>query len=167
MGDIPATLKVKIVEIGIPEDCNVIFGQSHFIKTVDDLYETLVTSSPSLKFGIAFCEASQQRLVRNDGNDEEMSQLATTAAFDAGCGHTFFIYMKDGFPINVLNRVKAVEEVCRIFCATANSLQVIVAETRQGRGVLGVVDGEMPIGVEIDEDKTARREFLKTIGYKR
>ena len=167
MSDNPATLKPKIVEVAIPEGCNVIFGQSHFIKTVDDLYETLTASSPSLKFGIAFCEASQKRLVRTDGNDDEMIKAATAAAFDVGCGHTFFIYMKDGFPINVLNRVKAVEEVCRIFCATANKLQVIVAETKQGRGVMANVDGEMPMGVETDEDKTARREFLKTIGYKR
>ncbi len=157
----------KIVKVNIPVDCNVIFGHSHFIKTVEDLYEALVTASPSLKFGIAFCEASQKRLIRTDGNDEELIKLASTAAFDVACGHSFFIYMRDGFPINVLRRVKEVDEVCRIFCATANPLEVIVGETRQGRGVLGVVDGEAPLGIETEEDKTERKDFLRKIGYKR
>lgn len=157
----------KIVKVNIPVDCNVIFGHSHFIKTVEDLYEAMVTSSPSLKFGIAFCEASQKRLIRTDGNDEELIKLASAAAFDVACGHSFFIFMKDGFPINVLRRVKEVDEVCRIFCATANPLEVIVGETHQGRGVLGVVDGEAPLGIETEEDKKERSEFLRKIGYKR
>ena len=159
--------KTKIVKIEIPTDCNVIFGQSHFIKTVEDLYEALVGTSPTLKFGIAFCEASQKRLIRTDGNSDELIKLASTAAFDVACGHTFFIYLKDGFPINVLRRVKDVDEICRIFCATANPLEVLVAETKQGRGVLGVIDGEPPLGIESDDDRKERVEFLRKIGYKR
>lgn len=159
--------KTKIVQVDIPADTNVIFGMSHFIKTVEDLYETLVSSSTSLKFGIAFCEASMKRLIRTDGNDPELIEMAGTAAFDVACGHSFFIYLRDGFPINVLNRVKAVPEVCCIFCATANPLQVLVAETKQGRGVLGVIDGETPLGIETDDDRTERVAFLKKIGYKR
>lgn len=159
--------KEYVVEVSIPEGLNVVFGMSHFIKTVEDLYETLVSASPTLKFGIAFCEASQKRLVRSDGNDREMIELAEKAAFDVGCGHTFFVYMRDGFPINVLGRIKQVDEVCRIFCATANPLEVIVAETAQGRGVLGVIDGQTPLGVETDEDKAERVAFLRQIGYKR
>ena len=161
------TFRTKIVKVNIPSDCNVIFGQSHFIKTVEDLYEALITASPSLKFGIAFCEASQKRLIRTDGNDAELTKLATAAAFDVGCGHCFFVYLRDGYPINVLGRVKGVDEVCHIFCSTANPLEVIVIETRMGRGVMGVVDGEPPLGIETDEDKEERREFLRRIGYKR
>ena len=159
--------KTKIVSIEIPADCNIIFGQSHFVKTVEDIYEALITSSNLLQFGVAFCEASQKRLVRCDGNDEEMVKAATTAAYDVACGHSFFVFMKQGFPINVLNRIKNVEEVCRIYCATANPLQVLVAETTQGRGVLGVIDGESPLGIETETDKAERTAFLKTIGYKR
>jgi len=159
--------KQHIVKIDIPEGLNIIFGMSHFIKTVEDLYETLVTSSMSLKFGIAFCEASQQRLVRTEGNDPELIELAEKAAFDVGCGHCFIIYLRDGFPINVLGRVKAVDEVCRIFCATANPVQVLVAETDLGRGVMGVVDGQTPLGVEGEDEKAERKEFLRKIGYKR
>lgn len=167
MTRIDADFKTKIVQVDIPADANVIFGMSHFIKTVEDLYETLVSSSTSLKFGVAFCEASMKRLIRTDGNDPELIKMAGAAAFDVACGHTFFIYMRDGFPINVLNGVKAVPEVCRIFCATANPLQVLVAETKQGRGVLGVIDGETPLGIETDDDRTERVAFLKKIGYKR
>jgi hypothetical protein len=134
---------------------------------VEDLYETLVTSSGSIKFGIAFCEASGKRLIRTDGNDERLITAATKAADDVGAGHTFFIYLEEAFPINVLQRVKAVDEVCRIFCATANPLQVIVAESPQGRGVMGVIDGEPPVGVEKDEDKAERQAFLRSIQYKR
>jgi adenosine/AMP kinase len=159
--------RTKLTPVEIPADCNIIFGQSHFVKTVEDIYEALITSSPSLNFGVAFCEASQKRLIRTDGNSDEMIELATKAAFDVACGHTFFIFMKDGFPINVLNQVKNIAEVCRILCATANSLQVIVAESSQGRGVLGVIDGGSPLGVESDNDKVERIEFLKKIGYKR
>ena len=162
-----SSFKTKVVKIDIPEGCNVIFGQSHFIKTVDDIYEELAASSMSLKFGVAFCEASMKRLIRHDGNDEEMVEMATRACDDVACGHTFFIYLRDGFPINVLNRIKMVDEVVRIFCATANPLEVLVAETRQGRGVIGVVDGEPPIGVENNDDKAERREFLRKINYKR
>ena len=162
-----ADFKTKIVPVNIPEDTNVIFGMSHFIKTVEDIYETLVSSSTSLKFGVAFCEASMKRLIRTDGNDPVLIELASSAAFDVACGHTFFIYLRDGFPINVLSRVKAVPEVCSIFCATANPLQVIVIETIQGRGVLSVIDGETPLAIETDDDKAERVAFLKKIGYKR
>ncbi len=162
-----SNFKTKVVKVDIPEETNIIFGQTHFIKTVEDLYETLVESSPGIQFGIAFCEASQKRLIRTDGNNDELIKLATKAAFDVACGHTFFIYLKNSFPINVLNRVKNVSEVCRIFCATANPLEVLVAETEMGRGVLGVVDGSPPVGVESEEDKKERKEFLRSIGYKR
>jgi adenosine/AMP kinase len=161
------SFKEHVVKVDIPEGLNVIFGMSHFIKTVEDLYEALISSSPTLKFGIAFCEASQKRLVRTDGNDREMIEMAEQTAFDVGCGHTFFVFLRDGFPINVLTRVKQVDEVCRIFCATANPLQVLVAETDLGRGVLGVIDGLTPLGVEGDEDKRERIDFLRKIGYKR
>ena len=159
--------RTKVVKVEIPTDGNVIFGHSHFIKTVEDLYETLVSSSPGMKFGIAFCEASQKRLIRFDGNDDELIEMATKAAFDVGCGHSFFVYLRQGYPINVLNQIKNVSEVCRIFCATANPLEVVVVETNQGRGVLGVVDGEIPAGIETDADKEERIRFLQTIGYKR
>lgn len=161
------TIKTHVVTVTIPADCNVIFGNAHFIKTVDDLYEALVTSSAGIKFGIAFCEASQKRLIRTDGNDPELVDRAAQAAFDVGCGHTFFVYLRDSFPINVLDRVRQVQEVTRIFCATANPLQVIVAATGQGRGVMAVIDGEAPLGIETDDDKVERREFLRKIGYKR
>jgi hypothetical protein len=160
-------LRTRIVRVSIPDGINVVFGQSHFIKTVEDLYETLVSSSPSLKFGIAFCEASGKRLVRTDGNDSDLVELAQNAAFDVACGHTFFVYLKDGFPVNVLNRIRAVDEVCQIFCATANQLQVIIAESDQGRGVLGVIDGQPPVGIESEDDKKERLAFLRKIGYKR
>ncbi|MDX9857990.1 MAG: adenosine-specific kinase [candidate division Zixibacteria bacterium] len=161
------TLKIHVVAVAIPDGCNVILGHSHFIKTIEDLYEALIGSSPSLSFGIAFCEASQKRLVRSDGNDRDLVRMAEKAAFDIGAGHSFIVFMKNGFPINVLNRIKQVEEVTRIYCATANPLQVLVADTRQGRGVIGVVDGETPLGIESEEDKVERREFLRKIGYKR
>jgi adenosine/AMP kinase len=160
-------MKTKIIPVKIPSDCNIIFGMSHFIKTVEDLYEAMITSSTAVEFGIAFCEASQERLIRSDGNNEELIEMAEKAAFDIACGHTFIIYMRNGFPINFLPRIKMVPEVCRIFCATANPLEVIVAETDHGRGVMGVVDGEMPVAIEQDEHKAARRKFLRDIGYKR
>ena len=156
-----------IVRVNVPDGLNVVFGMSHFIKTTEDLYETLVTSSPALKFGLAFCEASGKRLVRTDGNDPELIEIAEKAAFDIGCGHTFIVYLRDGFPVNVLGRIRNVDEVCRIFCATANALQVLVAETDQGRGVLGVIDGQTPLGIEEEEDKQERLAFLRRIGYKR
>lgn len=159
--------KSKVVKVDVPEGTNVIFGHSHFIKTVEDLYEALVSSSPALEFGIAFCEASQKRLIRSDGNDGDLTELAEKAAFGVGCGHSFFIYLKNGFPINVLNSIKDVQEVVTIHCATANPVQIIVAETEQGRGVVAVIDGNSPLGVEGEEDKRERREFLRKIGYKR
>jgi uncharacterized protein len=160
-------LKTKTIRVEISDGLNVIFGQSHFIKTVEDIYEALVTASPTIKFGIAFCEASGKRLIRHDGNDANMIELACKAAFDVGCGHTFFVFLKDGFPINVVPRIKDVQEVCRIFCATANPLQIIVAESLQGRGVMGVIDGEPPLGIETESDQQERKAFLRKIGYKR
>lgn len=157
----------KIVKIHPPEGINIIFGQSHFIKTVEDLYEVLKTSSLGIKFGIAFCESSGKRLVRSDGNSQELIEMAEKAAYDVGAGHSFFIYLKDAFPVNVLNQVKSVPEVCHIYCATANPLQVLVAETELGRGVIAVIDGESPLGIESGDDKTERKEFLRKIGYKR
>ena len=160
-------IKTRLVRVAVPEGTNVIFGQSHFVKTVEDLYETLVASAPTLGFGIAFCEASGKRLVRTDGNSAKLIELAQAAAFDVASGHSFFVYLENGFPINVLNRIKGVDEVCRIFCATANPLQVVVAESDQGRGVLGVIDGEPPLGIETETDRKDRQAFLRMIGYKR
>jgi adenosine/AMP kinase len=160
-------VNIDVVRIDIPEGTNVIIGQSHFIKTVEDLYETLASSSPSIKFGIAFNEASGKRLVRFDGNDEELIKLAIENAKRIGAGHTFVIYIKNAYPINVLNRIKNVEEVVRIFAATANPLQVLVAETDQGRGVIGVIDGYTPLGVESEADIKERKEILRKFGYKR
>ena len=157
---------VTVVPLEMPEGVNVIFGQSHFIKTVEDLYEALVGSSPHLRFGLAFCEASGPRLVRRAGNDHELVGLAVRNALAVGAGHSFVVFLREGFPVNVLNQVKAVPEVCRIYCATANPVQVLVAETDQGRGVLGVVDGGAPLGEETDEDVQVRRTFLRDIGYK-
>ena len=160
-------MEIKVVPVEFPDGANIIIGQSHFIKTVEDLYEALVTSSPSLKFGLAFCEASGPCLVRFDGNDDGLKQIAVKMATDIAAGHSFAVVMEGGFPINVLNAVKSCTEVCRVYCATANPVQVVVSETEQGRGVLGVIDGESPRGIESDEDVIARREFLRTIGYKR
>ena len=163
----PEIRKLEVVQIPIPEGANVIIGHSHFIKTVEDLYEALITSSPGIRFGLAFNEASGKRLVRIDGNDEELIKLASETALKVGAGHFFIIYLKNAWPINVLNRIKEVQEVVRIYAATANPLQVIVVETDQGRGVLGVVDGFTPLGVESSEDINERKSFLRKIGYKR
>lgn len=160
-------MELKLVEIKNPEALNIVIGQSHFIKTVEDLYEALVQSSPNLKFGIAFCEASGKTLIRHDGNDQELRDLAISNAEFIGAGHCFVIVVKDGFPINFLNAVKSVPEVCRIFCATANPLQVIVAQSEQGRGIMGVIDGNSPKGIEVESDIAWRNDFLKQIGYKR
>lgn len=160
-------METKSVAIRFPEGANIILGQSHFIKTVEDLYEILISAVPGMKFGVAFCEASGPCLVRFDGNDEELKAVAVKIASDVGAGHSFVIVMTDGFPINVLNAVKACPEVCRVYCATANAVEAIVVETGQGRGILGVVDGESPRGVENEDDIRARRDFLRTIGYKR
>jgi uncharacterized protein len=159
-------MDVHAVAIDKPADMNVIIGQSHFIKTVEDLHEALVGSSPHLKFGIAFCEASGPRLIRRSGNDDALVDLAVAAAGAIGAGHVFVVFLADGYPVNVLNQIKQVPEVCRVFCATANPLQVLVAETEAGRGVVGVIDGEPPLGVETDDDITARKKLLRTIGYK-
>lgn len=161
------SVKIDVVRIDIPEGTNVIIGQSHFIKTVEDLYEALATSSPHLRFGIAFSEASGKRLIRTDGNDQELIKLAAEQAKKIRAGHIFVIYIKNGYPINVLNTLKNVQEVVRIFAATANPLQVLVAETDQGRGVIGVVDGFTPLGVESEEDVKERKELLRKFGYKR
>ena len=160
-------MTLSTVKMNIPEGANLILGQSHFIKTVEDLYEIIVTSVPQMKFGIAFNEASQDRLTRVEGNDDELKTVAADNATAVGAGHLFVIVLKDGFPINVLNRIKECPEVVRIFCATANPLEVIVAETDLGRGVLGVIDGETPTGVEQAADIEHRHDFLRKIGYKR
>jgi hypothetical protein len=160
-------MDLSTVRIEIPEGCNVILGQSHFIKTVEDIYEIIVSTVPQMKFGIAFNEASQHRLIRHDGNDEKLEDAAVEFAESIGAGHIFVVVMRDGFPINVLPRIKDCQEVVRIFCATANPLEVIVAQTEQGRGVVGVIDGQSPLGVEGPDDIEARRGFLRAIGYKR
>jgi adenosine/AMP kinase len=159
--------KIRVVPIEIPKGSNVIIGQTHFIKTVEDLYEALVNSSPHIKFGVAFNEASGPRLVRRDGNDPELIEAAVKAALSIGAGHVFVVFIRDAYPINVLNTIKMVPEVCRVFCATANPLQVIVVETDQGRGVIGVVDGYTVVGVEDREREEERKGFLRKIGYKR
>jgi adenosine/AMP kinase len=159
-------MELKTVEITKPLDVNFILGQSHFIKTIEDIYETVIQSIPGVKFGIAFCEASQDRLVRWAGNDEEMIQLAQKNAMDIGAGHSFILFLGNAFPINILNAIKLVPEVCTIFCATANQVQVIIAETDRGRAILGVVDGESPLRIEQEKDIAHRKEFLRKIGYK-
>ncbi|WP_438316031.1 adenosine-specific kinase [Candidatus Caldatribacterium sp. SIUC1] len=159
-------MELKLVALENPEGYNVILGQAHFIKTVEDLHEALATSSPHLKFGIAFCESSGPCLVRYSGNDEELVELAKRNALLLSAGHVFVIFLKEGYPINVLNAVKMVPEVCRIFCASANPIQVILVETEQGRGVLGVVDGLKTKGVETEGDIAARKVLLRKFGYK-
>ena len=159
-------MELKTVMIDVPEGLNIIIGQSHFVKTVEDLYEILVGSSPGLRFGVAFSEASGPCLTRYEGNDESLMKLASETSFSLACGHTFVVYLTDGFPINVLNAIKACQEVCHIICATANPLQVIVAETEQGGGILGVIDGSKPKGIEKKEDKKARKALLRKFGYK-
>lgn len=161
-------LKTHIVQVNIPEGCNVVLGQSHFIKTVEDMYEALVTSAPGLEFGIAFCEASGDCLVRHDGNREDLEKAAIENAQKINAGHVFVVLLRNGYPINVLDRIKNLQEVCRVFAATANPLQVLVAETEQGRGVTGVVDGFPTKGVEDAEGQSWRKNLLRNIiGYKR
>ncbi|HEC69900.1 MAG TPA: hypothetical protein ENI31_06425 [Candidatus Omnitrophica bacterium] len=159
-------MEIKVVKVEKPEDVNIIIGQAHFIKTVEDLYEVLISASPNIKFGFAFCESSGKTLVRAEANSEELKRISIENALNIGAGHTFFIALREAFPINVLNAVKMVPEVCRIFCATANPVEVIVAETSQGRGILGVVDGFSPKGIEAEEDVSWRKDFLRKIGYK-
>jgi adenosine/AMP kinase len=159
-------LELKTVKIEVPKDCNVILGMSHFIKTVEDLYEALVNAVPSIKFGVGFCESSGPCLVRHEGNDEELRQLAAKKAFEIACGHSFIIFLRNAFPINVLDKIKAVPEVCTIYAATANPLEVVIAETEQGRGIIGVIDGLKSKGIETEESIKERKEFLRKIGYK-
>jgi adenosine/AMP kinase len=160
-------MKTKTYKIQVAADENMILGMSHFIKTVEDIYEVMINSSPSIKFGIAFCEASGPCLIRSDGNDPDLIERSEKYAYDIGAGHSFIILMKEGFPINVLPALKDCREVCRIFCATANPVEVIITETEQGRGIIGVIDGFSPKGIENEEDKKVRVDFLRTIGYKR
>ncbi len=159
-------IDLELVSIERPGDLNVIVGQAHFIKTVEDLHEALAGSSPQLRFGVAFCEASGARLVRHSGNDEALVALAVRAASAIRAGHVFVIFLRDGYPVNVLNAIKAVPEVCTVSCATANPVQAIVACTDGGRGLLGVIDGQPPTGIESEHDVTERKRLLRTLGYK-
>ena len=159
-------MDLKTVRVQIPDGANIILGQAHFIKTAEDLYEILAGSSPHIKFGLAFTEASGPCLIRHEGNDAGLVQAAIDTVQEIAAGHVFSIFLREAFPINVLNSVKMCPEVCRIYCATANPLEVIVAETEQGRGIMGVVDGASPKGVEQDSDKAARKTMLRNFGYK-
>ena len=159
-------MELKLERIEIPEGCNVIFGQSHFIKTVEDLYEIIVGAVPGAKFGLAFSEASGHCLIRGEGNDEALKEAAMKTSFTLGAGHTFIIFIKDAFPINILNAVKMCQEVCTLFCATANPVEVILAQSDQGRGVLGVIDGSSPKGMENDEGVAWRKDILRAFKYK-
>lgn len=159
-------MDIKAVKIDIPENCNIILGQAHFIKTAEDLYEIIVTAVPHARFGIAFTEASGPCLIRTEGNDKELVDICVKNLQKLEAGHVFCILLKDAYPINVLNQIKNCQEVCRIFCATANPVEVIIAVTPQGNGVLGVIDGFAPKGIEAAEDKAHRKEFLRKIGYK-
>jgi adenosine/AMP kinase len=159
-------MELKLVAIEKPEDVNFILGQSHFVKTAEDVYEAMVNSVPGAKFGVAFCEASGSRMLRLEGNDPGMLELAERNALAVGAGHSFIVFMRGAFPVNVLGAIKRVPEVCNVFCATANATQVVVAESEQGRGILGVIDGQPPVGVEDEAGKKWRKEFLRKIGYK-
>jgi len=159
-------MELKAIRIEKPADVNFVLGQSHFIKTVEDLHETAVSSVPGIKFGVAFCEASGACLIRVSGNDDEMIAVARKNAEAIGAGHSFILFMRNAYPVNFLNAVKNVPEVCRIFCATANDVEVIVAETERGRGILGVIDGERPKGVEAEADRAWRHGLLRKLGYK-
>lgn len=159
-------MKIKMVKLEAPEDCNLILGQSHFIKTVEDLYEAIFNTVPGAKFGIAFSEASGDCLVRVTGNDDELEELASEKMLELGCGHAFLIFLRDAFPINVTQRIKSVPEVVNLFCATANPVEVLIVETNQGRGIIGVVDGFKPVGIEKEDDVQFRKKFLREIGYK-
>jgi len=159
-------MDIRLVPIVKPEEMNFILGQAHFIKTVEDLHEAIVTTAPHMKFGLAFCESSGLALVRHSGNDETLVEIAKTNAFSIGAGHAFIIFMTGGFPVNILNAIKAVPEVCRIYCATANPAEVVVGETEQGRAILGVVDGVRTKGIEGPDGIEWRKGFLRKIGYK-
>ena len=159
-------MELKLVKIEKPEATNFILGQSHFIKTEEDIYEAIVSTVPQMKFGVGFCESSGPALVRWVGNDQALTDLAKKNAMNLACGHCFIVFMENGFPVNVLNVIKNVPEVCNIYCASANSVEVVVAETEQGRGILGVIDGVKAKGIETQEDIKVRKEFLRKIGYK-
>ena len=159
-------MELKEIPIDKPDDLNVIIGQSHFIKTAEDIYEAIVNTVPQAKFGIAFTEASAERLIRVEGNDEKLKELAAKNAWNVGAGHSFYIFLENAYPINILRAIKQVPEVCTIFAATANPISVIVAENEIGRGILGVIDGHRPLGIENEENVRKRREFLRKIGYK-
>ena len=160
-------MDLKRVQLEIPEGCNIIVGQSHFIKTVEDLYEIMVGSVPGIEFGLAFCEASDKCLVRTEGNSQDLMEVAVKNAMSVAAGHTFYVLLRKAYPINVLNAVKACQEVCSIYCATANPVEVVVAASEMGGGILGVIDGFAPKGVEGQEDRESRKELLHKIGYKR
>jgi hypothetical protein len=166
-GETPLNLAINAVTVTIPEGCNIILGQTHFIKTAEDLYEIVATTVPQAKFGVAFSEASGPCLIRTEGNTPDLVEACIANLQAIGAGHVFCILLSDAYPINILNAVKNCPEVCRIYCATANPLQVLVVTTDQGAGIVGVVDGSPPRGVETEEDKAKRRQFLRTIGYKR
>ena len=159
-------MELLTIRVQKPEDVNLILGQAHFIKTIEDLHEALASSSPSLRFGVAFCESSGPRLIRRSGNDPELTQLAVRAAEALAAGHSFVVFLRDGFPVNVLNALKQVPEVCSIFCATANPVTVVIAATGGGRAILGVVDGGEPTGVETEADVAERKALLRKLGYK-
>jgi adenosine/AMP kinase len=159
-------MEFTTTKIEPPKDCNVILGMAHFIKTVEDLYEALVNAVPNVKFGIGFCESSGPCLVRSEGNDEELKQLAANKAYSLAAGHSFIIFIRNAYPLNVLDKIKHVPEVCAIYAATANPLEVIITETEQGRGIIGVIDGFKSQGIETEKDVKARKEFLRKIGYK-
>lgn len=159
-------MELEVIKIENPKNYNFILGQSHFIKTVEDLYEAIVGSVLGIKFGLAFCESSGPRLVRFAGNDEELIELAKKNAFNIGAGHSFIVFINNAYPINVLRAIKDVQEVCNIYCATANPVEVIVAKTEQGKGILGVIDGGSPLGIETEKDIEERKSLLRKIGYK-
>jgi adenosine/AMP kinase len=159
-------VELKTVKIEPPTDCNVILGMAHFIKTIEDLYEALVNAVPNIKFGVGFCESSGPCLIRHEGNDKELREIAARKAFEIGCGHSFIIFLKNAYPINVLDKIKHIPELCTIHAATANPLEIIIAETAQGRGIIGVIDGQKSKGIESEGDIKTRREFLRKIGYK-
>jgi uncharacterized protein len=159
-------MELLVVKVQNPDGLNLVLGQSHFIKTVEDLHEVLAGSSPATRFGLAFCESSGPRLVRRSGNDDELIELATSNALAIGAGHSFIVFLRDAYPVNVLNAIGQVPEVCHIYCATANPLSVVLAEDDEGRGILGVIDGGAPLGVETDKDVAERKQLLRAIGYK-
>ncbi|MFZ0442136.1 MAG: adenosine-specific kinase [Methanobacterium sp.] len=159
-------IKIKVVKLEVPDDCNIILGQSHFIKTVEDLYEAIFNTVPCAKFGIAFAEASGDCLVRIAGNSDDLVELAGQKMLEIGCGHSFLIFLKNAFPINVTQRIKSVPEVVNLFCATANPVEVLIVETDQGRGIIGIIDGSKPVEIESEDDVAFRKKFLREIGYK-